>query len=203
MVLRLGVVALLCAALVAAGVVARTAPPPFAPDALVPDDDPRRLGPPGVELSGAQLSGSAGREDAIDRHGELQLDVHAAYVGWFDAVYRGDPGALATWVATGDLYEAGLEAMASESLRFIAPPTANRVGLQVDDVLLDREDCVVVLMTDRVDRFLDAATQSRTVIGVFWPDGGGRLRMAGRWGAGTPESAWLGQCDHLVRDPVP
>jgi len=201
-------VALLCAALVGAGVVARTAPPPSVPDALVPDDDPRRLGPPGMELPGAELtgtrpSGPAGRQDAIDRHGELQRNVHAAYVGWFDAVYRHDPGALATWAATGEVYEAGVEAMASESVRFIAPPTALSVGLRVDDVLLDHQDCVVVLMTDRVDRFLDAATPSRTVIGVFWPDGGGRLRLAGRWGAGTPESAWLAQCDHLVRDPVP
>ena len=129
-----------------------------------------------------------------DRMEELHAMAHAAYVGWFDAIYRSDPESLARWVATAGLVEAGHVAMAGGTIAFTNPPTEELVALTVDGVLRDSPWCVVLRTTDDVSRFIDAAVPSRSVITVYWPDEASRLRMATRWGAGTPATVWSADC---------
>lgn len=135
---------------------------------------------------------------------DLRALAHASYLGWFDAIYRDDPVALARWVGTDRLYEDGLRVMEDDSIPFIREPTADRLDLEIEEVLLDRADCVVLQITDELAGFIEADPSSRTRIVVHWPTGDPvYLRMATVWAEGSPSAGWETDCDHRVRRPAP
>ncbi len=159
---------------------------------------------PGAERRG---SGSlshpadvAAGTDEETRRLEVEKAARAAYVAWFDAIFRDDPAAVEAAVATAEMHAAALTAMAEDRIEFTAAPSADNVSLVVDEVLLDRPDCVVAVITDDLSGFVAAARASRTVITVYWPrTEPGRLAIATQWEPGTPESVWRTDCDERVR----
>lgn len=156
----------------------------------------------GVATARAAPPGPAPVEPSIDS--DTEMLAHDAYFRWFDSIYRDDREALAAAVGTREMYEAGTAAMENDSIAFNRVPTLDNVVLTIDEVLLVRPDCVVVVVTDDLSGFIDVAVASRTVIDVYWPDiASGSYRMAAQWGAGTPTSMWRVDCDQRIRGFTP
>ncbi len=152
------------------------------------------------ELGSPPTSVSAAANDDEARRVEVEKAAHAAYVGWFDGIFRDDPAAVEAAVATAEMRAAGMRAMTEDRIEFTAAPSPENVSLVVDEVLLDRSDCVVAVVTDDLSAFVDAARTSRTVITVYWPGSDtGRLVIATQWEPGTPESVWRTDCDRRAR----
>ncbi|HEX5672559.1 MAG TPA: hypothetical protein VFY46_07515, partial [Acidimicrobiia bacterium] len=79
---------------------------------------------------------------AEQRLAEVEAILQELWFGWFDAIYRKDADAVWEVVATSQGHESGLAAM--ESMEFLAPPTLQEVRVTIVQILLDRQDCLVV-----------------------------------------------------------
>jgi hypothetical protein len=101
------------------------------------------------------------------RTAEIEAIVKDVEVRRLRAVFDGNAAALVEVVATQKVYDAALEAM--ETLEFTASPATSNVILRVESVLLDREDCLVVAVTEDASRVL-GPTGHLEAISVLWPD---------------------------------
>jgi hypothetical protein len=133
-------------------------------------------------------------DGGVDRATEIGRLATEAYLGWFTGLYRRDRDQLAQWVATEELLAAGEAAITAGLPAFTAPPDADHLRLVVDDVLLDRPDCVAVRATDDIGGFIATPDGSQTTIMVFRPGERGRLRMVSLWDEATPRAVWSADC---------
>ncbi|NND03246.1 MAG: hypothetical protein HKN91_10705 [Acidimicrobiia bacterium] len=142
-------------------------------------------------------------EDPDARRAEIQALVEEAHIGRLQAIYDEDADALLRWVGSQAEYEDGLEAM--ERLNYLVRPTSEVVSVIVDDVLLDRADCVVTVDTIGVgDGVIDGVSAgSSTSIGIWWPSDDGRFLHGAVWQQGTPEFQWIEECDIAIRGVTP
>jgi hypothetical protein len=132
------------------------------------------------------------------RLAEVEVLLQDLWFGWFDAIYRKDPDALWEVVATTTFYDAGVAAM--ETTQFTSEPRANEVMIPAAEILLDRQDCLVVFHEVDLSSFLgDGATSE--VVTVLWPDSRYGFRFATDWQ--FRNDLWLDDCDNLDRDPTP
>lgn len=132
-----------------------------------------------------------------DRVAEVEQILTDLWFGWFDAIYRRDPDALWDVVATTSTHESGVRAMTS--LEFVQAPSPENISITIDDVLLDRPDCLVVVNTVSVD-FI-RGTPSDTAVEVLWPDPNSMWRFATSWV--HPDDLWQADCDEVVRETTP
>jgi hypothetical protein len=131
------------------------------------------------------------------RKAEVEDILTDLWFGWFDAIYRKDADALWDVVATTPFHQAGVEAMSAAS--FDAAPVAEDLDVVVERILLDREDCLVVLNTISIP-FLEGAP-TNTSVKVMWPDADRSWRFATSWL--YPGDRWQADCDDVVREETP
>ena len=91
-------------------------------------------------------------EDA--RIAEVEQILTDLWFGWFDAIYRKDADALWDVVATTSTHESGVREPWT-SLEFVQAPSPENISITIDDVLLDRPDCLVVVNTVSVLSFAE------------------------------------------------
>ena len=134
---------------------------------------------------------------ADQRIAEVEAILADVWFGWFDAIYRKDADALWNVVATSSKRETAISAM--DSLRFDEAPSLSATQLSVDQILLDRSDCLVV-QADVAATFVDpdAATQS---VYVLWPDPRYGWRLASSWVYAN--DLWQADCDEVTRESTP
>ena len=113
-----------------------------------------------------------------------------------DAIYDKDAEALAGVVATQKQYDSGLELF--ETAVFTRRPSRRNIAIDLVEVLLDREDCLVAHVVEDFSAYLDAVAVTSENIQVLWPSDI-TWRLAAAWGSGTPETVWIDDCDLLDR----
>jgi hypothetical protein len=133
-----------------------------------------------------------------DRLVEVEGILQGLWFGWFDAIYRQDPDALWQVVATTRFYDAGVAAM--DSMEFVAAPSSEGVDVSLTEILLDRDDCLVVHHSVDISMFLGPGEDSQTV-SVLWPDALHGWRFATAWQ--HPRDLWLMDCDTMEREETP
>lgn len=142
-------------------------------------------------------------EDPDARLAEIQVRVEEAVLGRLQAIYDKDVDALLQWAGSQSEYEGGLEAMDRDS--YIQRPDSDLVSVAVEEILLDRSDCVVtvdrITVGDGVIR--DVPAGSSASIGIWWPAPDGRFLHGAVWQVGTPQSQWMEECDIAVRGVAP
>ena len=134
---------------------------------------------------------------AEQRLAEVEQILTDLWFGWFDAIYRKDADALWDVVATTPFHDAGVEAMSL--LEFDEPPAREVIEVEIDTILLDREDCLVVLGTAFAP-FL-AGDPTNSTVKVLWPDVAGSWRFATSWQ--HPQDLWQADCDEVEREVTP
>ncbi|MFQ5968385.1 MAG: hypothetical protein ACE5MI_12380 [Acidimicrobiia bacterium] len=132
------------------------------------------------------------------REEEVAAIVHGNLMTWFEAIYDGDSERLWDAVATQSLHDSGVEAM--QSLSFDERPTSQGLSVDVLQILMDRENCVVVHYVADATAFL-ATTGTVTSVEVLWPDPDHGLRTAAIWSA--PSDLWEPDCDKRLRESTP
>lgn len=140
-------------------------------------------------------------EDPGARFREIQRLAKETFVGRLNAIYHRDSEALLNWMGSQASYDGSIEAM--DRIVFLQEPTGETVSLQVDEVLLDRADCVAVLTTVSTLGVLEGASGSSTTIAIYWPDESGVFLDAAVWQKGTPEFQWMEECDIALRGVTP
>ncbi len=171
---------------VAAAMIRGARPVPLVVETIIAPAHPGSAGR-GVDAAEQEPAPAIGGDTA-----PLQADVEAAYLAWFEAIYRRDVDALGSAVATVELRKAGEAAIASGALQFTAVPSPGSIRVRVNEVLLELPDCVVVEMTDDVGGFLATAEPEQTMILVLRGDE--NLRLSSVWAAGTPSAVWRAEC---------
>lgn len=156
-----------------------------------------------TEATTTTLEASTTTEDPDARRAEIEALAKDAYVGRLDAIYREDKAALLAWVGSQSLYDASVATIDESSLGFLRQPQHDNLSLSVDDVLLDRADCVAALTTISARGVLEGATDPTTLISIYWPEGDGGLLLGAVWQKGTPQSQWIEECDIAVRGVAP
>ena len=134
------------------------------------------------------------------RRAEIEAAAKDASVRWLRALYFKDTGLLFDVAGSQAVYEAGLTAIENDSVAFIAEPTAENTSVTLNEVVLDREDCVageVTLATASVDADLEP------VVEVWFPQDDGRFKIARTWGSGTSAQTVEPDCDFIIRDFQP
>jgi hypothetical protein len=136
--------------------------------------------------------------DPDERVAEVERILEDLEIAWYDAVYRKDESGLAAVVATRLFYDNAVEAM--EVANFAAPPSDDTVDVDVLEILLDRDDCLVVHFELDVSAILPGASAT-TGVQSLWPTETGEYRLARRWSG--PGDLWSEDCDLLDRSEIP
>lgn len=132
---------------------------------------------------------------AEDRVEEVRAIVQELYAGWLSAISLGDPDALWKVAATRQYHDAGLEAM--DVLSISDAPQPDEIGVEELEILLDRDDCLVVFSSVEIPE-LDISTTS---VDVLWPDARYGWRFASTWK--NKIDLWLNDCDLREREATP
>jgi len=135
------------------------------------------------------------------RLAEIQRMVHEALVGRLQAMYDKDPDALLPWVGSQKVYDRTIEAM--DVAQFLEAPTLENVGLDIEELLLDRQDCVVTSTATDLRGVTEGADEVGQAIAVWWPDASGVLQAGAFWGEGTPRQIWMEECNVSPRGVTP
>jgi hypothetical protein len=136
--------------------------------------------------------------DPDARLAEVERILEDLEIAWYDAVYRKDESELSDIVATRLFYDAALDAM--EVAEFAAVPNDQTVHLIAYDILLDREDCLVVYhQLDLSGIFLDS--EPTDGVQTLWPTETGGYRLVRLWSG--PGDLWIEDCDLLSRGEIP
>ena len=133
-----------------------------------------------------------------DRLAEVERILEELYVGWYDAIYRKDETQLGDVVAIQLLYDAATRAMETEE--FVAPPTRLTVSVSIEQIILDRPDCLVVHRHLDLSQTL-ADPQESLAVQILWPREDGSYRLARLWS--SPADLWQDDCDLMDRTEIP
>jgi hypothetical protein len=132
-----------------------------------------------------------------ERIAEVEQILTDLWFGWFDAIYERNSDDLWNVVATTRQHEAGIAAM--DNLSFVSAPSVEGLDVQVNEVLLDRNDCLVVHQT--LTALTLEGSPSVETVEVMWPDPRYGWRFATSWA--HPEDLWKADCDEVVREETP
>ncbi|HEY7705143.1 MAG TPA: hypothetical protein VID03_09990, partial [Acidimicrobiia bacterium] len=136
---------------------------------------------------------SSSTTQAASREEEVKAILEDLWFGWFDAIYRKDEDALWAVVATEKLHDDGVSLMGQPGTFTSAPVRGSSVTGQT--ILLDRQDCLVVLADLDFSAFRGPGMTAETV-SVLWPDERYGWRFATDWQ--HPDDLWLNDCDNLA-----
>ncbi len=151
-----------------------------------------------TSVVGATGSSVASTTGPVDRVVEVEGILRGLWFGWFDAIYRKDPDALWKVDATVEGHEAGVAAM--ETMSFTEEPSLAGTQVRVEEVLLDRPDCLVAWFSLDVSAYRGPGAQTRKVA-VLWPDARYGWRIGGTWSG--PGDLWRTTCDLVTRESTP
>ncbi|MCP3976884.1 MAG: hypothetical protein GY720_20550 [bacterium] len=118
-------------------------------------------------------------------------------------IYLEDKESLLSWIGSQAGYDDAVSAIDSRRLTFIEEPTHDNLGFAVDEVLLDRLDCVVVEATLNAKGVLEGASSPSTLILIYWPTEAGVFLDGAVWEQGTPQFQWIEECDIAERGVTP
>ena len=100
------------------------------------------------------------------------------------------------------MYDRQVEAF--DRTDWLERPTADNYTIRVDEVLLDRPDCVVTLGTTEVaEGVIEGVSGSTTRISIWWPAPEGQFQLGAGWKAGTPQFQLMEECDIAIRGVSP
>lgn len=164
------------------------------PPATVTTSAPSTSTPPSTSTSTAPPTSTTLDPEA--RKAQVERILEDLEIAWYDAVYRQDESVLPDIVATRVFYDAAVNAMGAAV--FSAEPSEDTVDVLVYDVLLDKDDCLVVHFR------LDASGVLREAepmdgVQVLWPYGEG-YRLVRRWS--SPDDLWGDDCTSLDRNEI-
>jgi hypothetical protein len=130
----------------------------------------------------------------IEDPGRIRLaedQIKNSYFKWFDGIYRKDPGTLWESVATEGAFEQGVKAM--ERMTFIAPPTLDRIAVEVLELYVDHPDCLVAAFEMDISGFRNTSGLITKVI-IMWPDARYGWRRDMSFGLPTIYGMWWSNC---------
>ena len=133
---------------------------------------------------------------------EIEAIVGALLTRRYAAIFDGDDEALLGVHGEQGAYDLDIEAIADGRLDFTARPSSDTLAYTVTGALLDRTDCIVIEDSLDVSDFLDVSGTTER-LRVIWPWDDGGFRLGTIWDAGTPDFAWLDDCDVRVRGVTP
>ena len=134
------------------------------------------------------------------RRAEIEAAAKDAFVTWLRAIYFKDTELLLEVAGSEAVYNNGLAAIDSGAVVFVAEPTSQNTAAEVEDVLVDRPDCVAAQVL-RTTESVDAPAES--VVQVWFPQSDGSFKVARNWGAGTSAQTVEPDCDLIIRDFQP
>lgn len=141
-------------------------------------------------------------ENPDARFQEIQERVQEAVLGRLQAQFDRDAEALLHWVGSQAVYERQIRAFERDD--WLQRPSEQNYQVWVDEVLLDRSDCVVTLDSASVSPgVIDGFDGSSTSISIWWPAPEGHFQLGASWQQGTPRSQWIEECDIAVRGVTP
>lgn len=152
-----------------------------------------------VGSTSSSTSSTTSTTEPSDRVAEVQAVLQDLWFRWFDAIYRKDPDALWEVVATQRFYDAGVAAMGQKGL-FASAPTLDGTRVAVNEILLDRPDCMAVWYRLDVTEYRGEGATTEKLL-VLWPDPRYSWRMATAWGG--PGDLWRNDCDLVTRPVLP
>jgi hypothetical protein len=139
--------------------------------------------------------------DPDERVAEVERILEDLEIAWYDAVYRQDESGLGDIVATRRTYEDAVAAMETLAPDFVSAPSDETIDLEVFDVLLDREDCLVVHFNLNLSGVLGPGAAVFPGVQVLWPAEDGSYRLANLWT--NPVDLWQDDCDLMDRTEIP
>jgi hypothetical protein len=87
-----------------------------------------------------------------------------------------------------------------EVAEFSAAPSDETVDVRVYEILLDRDDCLVVHFELDLNGIL-GVSGTRDGVQSLWPTEDGQYRLVRLWSG--PGDLWIEDCDLLNRDEIP
>lgn len=134
---------------------------------------------------------------AEQRLEEVREIMENLWVGWFTEIAEGDSDGLWAYAATQRVHDVPLEVEPPELA--IAPEDAAPFHSDLQ-ILLDREDCLVVY--EELDFSGMYGFEAKTAgVAVLWPDPRYGWRFASDWT--DPGDLWINDCDLTVRPETP
>ena len=112
---------------------------------------------------------------------------------FFSAIFQKDEQMLADALAVQDRYENGLELMEDENY-FTEEPTREGIIIEVQEVLIDREDCLAVSYHGDATVFRGPDAQGEFIT-VYWP-----RPSDARWRRAYRGDEWQDACDAFIRE---
>lgn len=195
----IGFVAVLLAALITVLVIDGGDDPVAAPTTTAP---PTSSAPQSTTSPTTTTTPPTTTAPPADREAEIEEIMTFVELRMWQAVEAGDIELLGTLLGDPFNYEPLAEAAESADSHFVARPSARNFRLALDEVLVDRDDCLAARVTEDPTEFL-AEGSVETVILVLWPSPDIDWRIGSVLGGGTPTSEWLQVCDLTNRNWSP
>ena len=127
------------------------------------------------------------------RIAEVTEIVRQVEFGWFDAIYRKDEEALLKVVARQESVDQALGLMSDVSF-FTGQPISSDLGIEVLEILVDRNDCLAVVFSGDATAFRGSNAVGE-VRAVFWP-----RSPDGVWRRAYQGDEWQAACDEFSRE---
>ena len=156
-----------------------------------------------VEAPTTTVEATTTTEDPDARRAEIEALAKDVEVGRLNAIYNESREALLQWLGSQAAYDDALAVIDEERLSFLQEPTHENVAFGVDEVLLDREDCVAIAATIDTTGVVEGAEGTSSLILIYWPTADDRLQRGAVWQAGTPQFQWMEECDIALRGVTP
>jgi len=165
--------------LVTAACTSSTSGPATAPSITEPPATaPTTTSPPST------TSTSMASTTTVDRVAEVEAIFKDLELRRLDALFREDEEAFRTAFASDGYFAASLPVLGE--LDFSEPPTADNVVVAVNDIIIDRSDCLVIVVTEDLTSILaDAEPLPQTFVLT--------TTETGSWGYAFGGTGW--QCD--------
>ncbi|HEX9856158.1 MAG TPA: hypothetical protein VGC47_12665, partial [Acidimicrobiia bacterium] len=161
----IGFVAVLLAALITVLVIDGGDDPVAAPTTTAP---PTSSAPQSTTSPTTTTTPPTTTAPPADREAEIEEIMTFVELRMWQAVEAGDIELLGTLLGDPFNYEPLAEAAGDSGRYFSQSPSTSNFELRVDEILLDREDCLVARVTEDPRPFL-VDGQVDTLIAVLWP----------------------------------
>jgi len=195
----IGFVAVLLAALITVLVIDGGDDPVAAPTTTAP---PTSSAPQSTTSPTTTTTPPTTTAPPADREAEIEEIMTFVELRMWQAVEAGDIELLGMLLGSDGNYQPLAAAATNPGAHFTQKPSEGNFSLVVDEVLLDRADCVVARVQEDPTPFLVEGSVD-TLIAVLWPHPEIGWRIGWRAGGGTPESQWIPICDLADRDWSP
>ena len=138
-----------------------------------------------------------------ERLAEIEALAKDVAVGRLRAIYAGDKADLLRWLGSQAGYDDAVRAIDEQRIAFVQEPTHDNIELAVEELLLDRPDCVVVDVRLSAVGVVEGATTPSSLIYIYWPTVSGTLVQGAVWQDGTPQVQWIEECGLARRGVTP